>query len=144
MDSVKCQGFLAFSYVLSPDCQEYARGITLFAGILGTLVGLLFVSPEIRSLMEEYFKIVGMFMGALGGLFILGVVSTRANAAGAIIGLFCGVGTMIICWLTELTEGYLFGSIGIVSSIVIGYLASLLFSPTHAQKLSNLTIHTIK
>ncbi|MGY0314517.1 sodium:solute symporter family transporter (plasmid) [Alteromonas macleodii] len=121
-----------------------ARGITLFAGILGTLVGLLFVSPEIRSLMEEYFKIVGMFMGALGGLFILGVVSTRANAAGAIIGLFCGVGTMIICWLTELTEGYLFGSIGIVSSIVIGYLASLLFSPTHAQKLSNLTIHTIK
>ena len=28
-----------------------------------------FISPEIRSLMSEYFKVIGMFMGALGGLF---------------------------------------------------------------------------
>ncbi|WP_372763338.1 sodium/solute symporter, partial [Pseudoalteromonas sp.] len=62
-----------------------ARLLTLVVGIFGTLVGLLFISPEIRSLMEEYFKVVGMFMGALGGLFILGIISTRANASGAMV-----------------------------------------------------------
>ena len=34
-----------------------------------TFAGLVFISPEIRSLMSEYFKVIGMFMGALGGLF---------------------------------------------------------------------------
>lgn len=121
-----------------------ARLLTLIVGILGTLVGLLFISPEIRSLMEEYFKIVGMFMGALGGLFILGIVSTKANASGAIIGLFVGVGTMLLAWVFELTEGYLFGSIGIVTSILVGYFASAFFRNSSANDLSGLTIHTIK
>ncbi len=121
-----------------------ARLLTLLVGIIGTLVGLLFISPEIRSLMEEYFKIVGMFMGALGGLFILGIVSTKANAYGAIIGLFFGVGTMLTAWIFELTEGYLFGTIGIVSSILVGYGASLLFDSQPTKELNGLTIHTIK
>lgn len=121
-----------------------ARAVTLVAGILGTLVGLLFISPEIRSLMEEYFKVVGMFMGALGGLFILGVVSTRANANGAIIGLLFGVSAMVMCWIFELTDGYLFGTIGIASSILVGYLASMLFKNRPQKELSGLTIHTIK
>ncbi|MGI9261747.1 MAG: sodium:solute symporter family transporter, partial [Woeseiaceae bacterium] len=33
-----------------------ARLLTFTMGVLGTLAGLLFISPEIRSLMEEYFK----------------------------------------------------------------------------------------
>jgi len=121
-----------------------ARLLTVLVGIIGTLVGLLFISPEIRSLMEEYFKIVGMFMGALGGLFILGILSTKANGYGAIIGLFFGVGTMLIAWIFELTQGYLFGTIGIVSSILAGYLASALFSSRPTKDLRGLTIHTLK
>ncbi|MBB1405268.1 sodium/solute symporter [Pseudoalteromonas sp. SG44-5] len=121
-----------------------ARLLTLLVGIFGTLVGLLFISPEIRSLMEEYFKVVGMFMGALGGLFILGIISTRANASGAMVGLFFGVITMMFAWIFELVEGYLFGTIGIVSCIFVGYVASALFSKQPANNLSGLTIHTMK
>ena len=53
-----------------------AKGLTLVMGVLGTLAGLIFISPEIRSLMSEYFKVIGMFMGALGGLFLLGIITT--------------------------------------------------------------------
>lgn len=120
-----------------------AKLITLCAGVLGTLVGLLFISPEIRSLMEEYFKVVGMFMGALGGLFILGVVSTRANAIGAGIGLLGGVGLMIYAWLFTPIDGYLFGTIGVLSSVVIGYLASICFPTRNTKNLAGLTIHTV-
>jgi SSS family solute:Na+ symporter len=83
-------------------------------------------------------------MGALGGLFILGIISTRANASGAMVGLFFGVITMLLAWVFELVEGYLFGSIGILSCILVGYLASALFSNKPANSLNGLTIHTMK
>jgi SSS family transporter len=121
-----------------------ARMITLLVGIVGTTVGLLFISPEIRSLMEEYWKVVAIFMGALGGLFILGMVSTKANASGATIGALFGVGAMLSVWILELTEGIIFATIGIVSSVVVGYLASALFSNRPTKDLTGLTIHTIR
>ena len=49
-----------------------ARLLTLLIGVLGTLIGLLFVNPEIKSLFDEFLKIIGLFMGVLGGLFVLG------------------------------------------------------------------------
>ena len=63
-----------------------AKGLTLVMGVLGTLAGLIFINPEIRSLMSEYFKVIGMFMGALGGLFLLGIITTWAYARGAFLG----------------------------------------------------------
>ncbi|MEE8301078.1 MAG: sodium:solute symporter, partial [Candidatus Tectomicrobia bacterium] len=89
-----------------------ARALTFLMGVLGTLAGLLFISPEIRSLMEEYFKVIGMFMGALGGLFVLGVTSRKANGWGALVGIFTGVGVMVMVWLMEWADGYLFATIG--------------------------------
>ena len=117
-----------------------ARWLTFTVGTLGTLAGLIFISPEIRSLMEEYFKVIGMFMGALGGLFVLGVISTKANGAGAMIGLFSGVGVMLFVWLLELADGYLFASIGIVTCLLVGYGASTVLRDGDRKSLSGLTL----
>ncbi|WP_371189428.1 sodium:solute symporter [Thalassotalea maritima] len=120
-----------------------ARWLTFTMGTLGTLAGLIFINPEIRSLMEAYFKVIGMFMGALGGLFVLGALSARANAQGALIGIVSGVVVMISAWQLGWANGYLYASIGIVSCLVIGYLASLAFSPSN-KDLSGLTLFTMK
>ena len=120
-----------------------ARALTLVMGVLGTLAGLLFISPEIRSLMSEYFKVIGMFMGALGGLFLLGILTTRAHARGAFIGLLGGVAVMIWIWRATETNGYLYSFIGITSCLLIGYAASLLM-PSAQIDLENLTLHTLK
>jgi SSS family solute:Na+ symporter len=119
-----------------------ARVMTLTMGALGTLVGLLFINPEIRSLMEEYFKIIGMFMGALGGLFVLGMTSRRANGRGALLGVFAGVSVMVTVWLMEWANGYIFATIGISTSLVVGYLASLVL-PSDKQDLTGLTLFTM-
>ncbi len=58
--------------------MRVAQWLTFIIGVLGTMVGLVFIDPAIRSLMDTYFIIIGMFMGALGGLFVLGVVTQRA------------------------------------------------------------------
>ena len=65
-----------------------ARWSTFFIGVLGTLLGLIFVDPEIKSLFDASIKIIGLFMGLLGGLFILGATSRRATASGALVGAF--------------------------------------------------------
>jgi Na+/proline symporter len=120
-----------------------ARLLTFTMGVIGTLAGLLFISPEIRSLMEEYFKVIGMFMGALGGLFVLGVVTRKANGWGAMVGIFAGVTVMISAWLMEWVDGYLFATIGILTSLLVGYLASLLL-PSEEKDLAGLTLYTMQ
>ena len=119
-----------------------AKIITLIMGVLGTCAGLLFISPEIRSLMSEYFKVIGMFMGALGGLFLLGIITTRANARGAFIGLLGGVAVMVWVWRATETNGFLYATIGVTSCLVIGYCTSL-FLPEPEKDLENLTLHTL-
>ena len=119
-----------------------AKGLTLVMGVLGTLAGLIFISPEIRSLMSEYFKVIGMFMGALGGLFLLGIITTRAHSHGAFLGLLGGVGVMIWVWRSTDTNGFLYSFIGVSSCLLLGYTASV-FLPAPDNDLENLTLHTM-
>ncbi|MCB9883193.1 MAG: sodium/solute symporter [Planctomycetes bacterium] len=113
-----------------------ARWLTFLMGVLGTATGLLFISPAIRSLMAEYYKVIGMFMGALGGLFLLAVTSRRANGLGALIGLLAGVSAMVWVWRGTRTDGYLYATIGIVVCWVVGYAASRVL-PTRRRSFSN-------
>ncbi len=124
-----------------------ARWLTFIMGALGTLAGLVFIDPEIRSLMNAYFKVIGMFMGALGGLFVLGALTKKANSTGAIIGILAGVATMISAWQMGWANGYLYATIGIISCLVVGYTASLLFPGGEQAKnkdLTGLTLYTMK
>lgn len=120
-----------------------ARILTFTMGVIGTLAGLLFISPEIRSLMEEYFKVIGMFMGALGGLFVLGVTTQRANGWGALTGILVGVAVMVTVWLMKWADGYLFATIGILTSLAVGYLASFIL-PSDKHDISGLTIYSMR
>jgi solute:Na+ symporter, SSS family len=120
-----------------------AQWLTFIVGVIGTCVGLVFIDPAIRSLMDTYFVVIGMFMGALGGLFVLGVVTRRANGVGAMVGLVVGVSIMVLCWKYNLANGYLYCTIGIISCVVVGYLISLMF-PGSKKDLSGLTLFTMQ
>lgn len=120
-----------------------ARWLTFIVGVIGTCVGLVFIDPAIRSLMDTYFVVIGMFMGALGGLFVLGVVTRRANGRGAMVGLVVGVTIMVLCWKFNLANGYLYCTIGIVSCVVVGYIVSLIFPSPH-RDLTGLTLYTMQ
>lgn len=120
-----------------------AQLLTFLMGALGTCAALIFISPEIRSLMEQYFMVIGMFMGALGGLFVLGVVTRRANGWGAMIGLFTGVALMFSAWRMQWADGYLFATIGILTCLLVGYLMSLVL-PARDHDLTGLTLYTMR
>lgn len=120
-----------------------ARILTLVIGVLGTLIGLLFVNPDIKSLFDEFLKIIGLFMGVLGGLFVLGAMTKRANGMGALTGAIVGAMTMYLVWKETAINGYLYTAIGIGVCFVVGYLVSLLGPARNDEELAGLTIYTM-
>jgi solute:Na+ symporter, SSS family len=100
--------------------------------------GLVFVDPEIKSLFDAFLMIIGLFMGVLGGLFVLGVMTRRANAFGAMTGAVVGAAVMISIWRFTQMNGYLYTATGIATCFVVGYLASLLRGGT-GRDLTGLT-----
>ncbi len=119
-----------------------ARILTVVMGILGTSFGLVFINPDIKSLFDEFIKIVGLIMGMLGGLFLLGVLSRRANATGALIG--CAGGAAVVLWVWKGTDvaGYFYPFVSVSSCFVIGLLASHFF-PGRSDT-EGLTVHSLR
>ena len=120
-----------------------ARLFTFLIGVLGTLLGLIFVDPEIKSLFDAFIKVIGLFMGVLGGLFVLGALTCRANGTGALLGALIGAGVMFSLWLDGRVNGYLFTAAGITTCFVVGYLLSLLLG-RRSDNLAGLTIYTLR
>ncbi|MEP3481336.1 MAG: sodium/solute symporter [Fuerstiella sp.] len=120
-----------------------ARFWTFLIGVIGTLLGLVFVNPEIKSLFDTFIKVIGLFMGVLGGLFVLGAVTRRANATGALTGAIVGAGVMFCLWKFTAVNGYLYTASGMTSCVVVG-LATSLVTGRPTNNLNGLTIYTLR
>lgn len=100
----------------------------------------MFVNPEIKSLFDQFIKVIGLFMGVLGGLFVLGAMTRRANGPGALVGAIVGAGTMFCLWKFTKINGYLYTAAGIGTCFVVGYAASLPFGQT--KNIDGLTVYS--
>ena len=119
---------------------QAAKLLTVTLGALGTGIALFFVSPDIRSLFDQFISVVGIFMGVLGGLFALGILTRRASATGALCGVVTGACVMGLLQHSSNISGYLYAAIGIGVCYSTGYLVSLA-SPCK-RDLSGLTLYT--
>ncbi|MGI9472022.1 MAG: sodium:solute symporter family transporter [Rubripirellula sp.] len=119
-----------------------ARILTFAIGVIGTMIGLLFVDPDIKSLFDQFIKVIGLFMGVLGGLFVLGAMTKRANGTGALVGAVVGALAMYLVWKYTSINGYLYTAIGISVCFVVGYAVSL-GVPAPRRDLTGLTIYTL-
>lgn len=106
----------------------FARWITAIVGIAGTVLALMMASWNIKSLWDQLNTFIGLFAGGLGGLFLLGLFTKRANGTGAVIGLVASA--FVQYYVKAYTDIFLllYTFSGLVSCFVIGYVASLLFS----------------
>ena len=118
-----------------------ARLLTIVFGILGTGFALLIAYADIKSIWDSFISILGLFGGAMCGLFMLGIFTTKANGIGALIG---GFGGALFLWMVQRftdVSFLLYASIGIFATFLIGFLASLAFSGK-TKPLEGLTIFT--
>ncbi len=86
---------------IKPDATDkqqirFLRTITVVLGILGTSTALLMIS--IKSALDTWWSLAGIFSGGMLGLFLLGVFSRRTESAQAIAGMVLGF--LVIVWAT--------------------------------------------
>lgn len=118
------------------------RLLTVFLGALGVAMALMFASSGVMSLWDQFLKILGLFGGAMCGLFCLGIFTTRANGPGAIIGALTGAAGLFLVQRYTNVHLLLYAFVGISICFVTGYLASFAFAPVR-QSIAGLTLHTL-
>ncbi len=119
------------------------RVLTATVGVLGILLALSFASSDIKSLWDQFMKILGLFGGSMCGLFCLGIFTTRTSGTGAIIGAVAGAAGLFFVQQHTNVHLLLYASVGISICCVSGYLASLVL-PRSKKSIEGLTINTLK
>ena len=131
---------------------NFAKYVVVLSGVIGIGVGIYAARTE-APLIDLILSFMGYFAGGLLGLFLLGMLTRRANGHGAFIGAITG--TLVVLMVTEndfplprLYETFGFGAIpfiwstavGLIVTMVVGYLASLPGKPIPADRLQHTTL----
>ena len=131
---------------------KFAKFVVVSSGILGIIIGIYSARTE-APLIDLILTFMGYFAGGLLGLFLLGMLTRRANGTGAFSGAV--VGTFVVLMMTEndfrLPRMYeWFGmdpipfiwstAIGLVVTLIVGYLVSLAGPRVPDERLENTTL----
>ena len=116
-----------------------AKMVTVVIGVLGISIAVWMATTNVTSLWDEFQRYLGLFIGGLGGIFLLGLLFKSANGKGAIIGLLSS--GLIQFWISSHTKVHLvlYTLTGLSACLIIGYLSSFLF--TEDKKVKGLTVH---
>ena len=91
------------------------------------LFGLAVLSlNKVGRVIEVGLQIASVAYGALLGVFLLGVVTRRANQNGAMVGMLCGFVTEIYLWQFTRVPWTWYVAIGTVITFGIGYAGSVM------------------
>jgi SSS family solute:Na+ symporter len=94
-------------------------------GILGVGVGLAMMS--VKSALDAWWSLAGIFSGGMLGLFLLGFLSKKVTGTYALIGTVCGVS--LIAWMTlsgqTIFHSYLTIVFGTLAIFCVGLLLSM-------------------
>ena len=118
----------------------FARVCTLLIGVFVTAVALYMAHRGVSSLWDKFNTILGLFTGTIGGMFLLGILTTRATGKGVVAGMLISfICQLLIFWFTPV-HFLLFAFTGLISCVIFGYLFSLLW-PERRNSIEALTIH---
>lgn len=118
-----------------------ARWATVLIGAFGTATAIVFAYADIKYLFDQFLSILGMFGGAVAGLFILGMLTVRTDGISAFIGAIVGTATVIFVGFWTGTSFFLYATVGIIVTVSVGYLLGLILSAKQ-KDLHGLTIFT--
>ena len=128
------------SALTSADPMRLARILTLVFGAIGTLAALLLASFEIKYLFDFFQKVIGLFGGALSGVFLLAVFCKRCDGVGALAGLLVGSTLTIVAAFFTSIHFLLYAAVGSLGCVAVGWIISffrpraLLSSPPEGIK----------
>ncbi len=111
---------------------QLSRWATLFWALLLFALAVLSLH-KVGRVVEVGLQIASVAYGALLGVFLLGVLTRRANQAGTMWGMLFGFVTELYLWLGTRVPWTWWVAIGTVATCCVGYAASVVFQPEKAE-----------
>jgi Na+/proline symporter len=130
LNSLSSSSIMDFYVRFRPDINErlrlrFARLATVaWALVLFALAVL--ALHRVGRVIEVGLQIASIAYGALLGVFLLGVLTRRANQNGAIVGMICGLATELYLWRWSSIAFTWWVAIGTCITFAVGYAASVL------------------
>jgi SSS family solute:Na+ symporter len=131
---------------------KFAKVTVVTAGIIGIVVGIYSARTE-APLIDLILTFMGYFAGGLLGLFLLGMLTKRTNGHGAFIGAITGTLVVLMMtandfplpriyeWLGREPIPFIWSTgVGLIVTIVVGYLISLAGRRPSPERLENTTL----
>ncbi len=124
-------------------CLILGKALTAGLGVLGTAVALVLANTKLMSIWDLFITIFGMLLGAVAGVFALGIFTRKANSAGAIIGAISSL--MVTYYIRNYTHVnfFMYPVFGISTCLIVGYVSSLLIR-LPSRDLTGLTAYTLQ
>ncbi len=111
---------------LAPDQQlRMSRWVTLFWGAALAILAIL--SRGVKSVLEAGLTIASITYGGMLGVFLLGVLTKRANEMGSVFAMAVGLISMLSIWYFSTIAFTWYVLIGAIITFATGYVASLFF-----------------
>ena len=99
------------------------------------LFGLAVLSlHKVGRVVEVGLQIASVAYGALLGVFLLGVLTRRANQNGAMVGMLCGFLVELYIWLGTPVPWTWYVAIGTIVTFAVGYAASTVFEKNEPRQ----------
>ena len=137
LNSLSSSSMVDFLFRLKPNFTDkqrvsLSRLATIFWGLI--LFCLAIVSRHGGRVVEVGLSIASVAYGALLGVFLLGVLTRRANERGAMVGFFVGFFLNLYIWLFTKIPFTWYVLIGSVVTFTVGYISSLALSSPQPPK----------
>jgi solute:Na+ symporter, SSS family len=130
LNSLSSSSIMDFYMQRNPQTTEerkirLSRFSTFFWAIVLFSLAILSLR-EAGRVIEVGLQIASVAYGALLGVFLLGVLTRRANQTGACIGMVCGFVTELYLWRYTVVPWTWWVMIGTIITFVVGYIGSMI------------------
>ena len=130
LNSLSSSSIVDFYLRINPEASEKQRmRLSRVSTIVwaAVLFALAIMSRHIKVVIEVGLAIASVAYGALLGVFLLGVLTKRANEPGAMVGFFCGFVTNFCIWQFTKIPWTWYVPLGVAMTFSVGYVASIAF-----------------
>jgi Na+/proline symporter len=130
LNSLSSSAIMDFYARLRPQADEKTKmRLSRVATVLWALVlfALAVIAlHKVGRVVEVGLQIASVAYGALLGVFLLGVLTRRANQVGAMWGMLCGLGLELYLWLWTHVPWTWWIPLGTAVTFAVGWIASVL------------------
>jgi SSS family solute:Na+ symporter len=124
------------------ESLRFARRLTLATGIAGSLLAAWISRMGDTQVFDQYLKVVGLFGGALAGIFLVGILLPRVGGRAVTAAFLL---TCVGLWFVQRSPAihfFLYPAFGVLGCLLLALVFSALLppSPRHAPEKSSNTL----